>query len=59
MPQRMAEMGAHFVDHVFQPLPVRQWVLSLPKRLRYFLKTEVSPKLRMNPSRHHAQQHVH
>ncbi len=35
----MAETAAHLVDHVFPPLPVRQWVLSLPKRLRYFLKT--------------------
>ena len=24
---------------MFPPLPVRQWVLSLPKRLRYFLRT--------------------
>ncbi len=28
----------HLVDHVFPLLPVRQWVLSLPKRLRYFLR---------------------
>jgi len=35
----MAETAAHLVDHVFPPLPVRQWVLSLPKRLRYFLKS--------------------
>ena len=26
----MAETAAHLVDHVFPPLPVRQWVLSLP-----------------------------
>ena len=32
--------AAHLVDHVFPPLPVRQRVLSLPKRLRYFLKTD-------------------
>ena len=37
--RRMAETAAHLVDHVFPPLPVRQWVLSLPKRLRYFLRT--------------------
>jgi len=37
--RRMAETAAHLVDHVFPPLPVRQWVLSLPKRLRYFLKS--------------------
>jgi len=36
--RRMAETAAHLVDHVFPPLPVRQWVLSLPKRLRYFLR---------------------
>ena len=35
----MAETAAHLVDHVFPPLRVRQWVLSLPKRLRYFLKS--------------------
>ena len=28
---------AHLVDHVFPRLPVRQWVLSLPWRLRYHL----------------------
>jgi len=35
--RRMAESAAHLVDHVLPPLPVRQWVLSLPKRLRYHL----------------------
>jgi hypothetical protein len=25
------------VDHVIPPVPVRQWVLSLPKRLRWYL----------------------
>ena len=34
---RMAETAAHLSDHVFPRLPVRQWVLSVPKRLRYFL----------------------
>ena len=33
----MVEIAAHQVDHVFPKVPVRQWVLSLPKRLRYFL----------------------
>jgi len=37
---RMAETAAHLVDHVFPARPVRQWVLSLPKRLRYFLQRE-------------------
>jgi hypothetical protein len=35
--RRMAETAAHLVDHVFPRLAVRQWVLSVPKRLRYFL----------------------
>lgn len=33
----MVETAAHLMDRVFPRLPVRQWVLSLPKRLRYFL----------------------
>ena len=33
----MVETAAHLVDHVLPPLPVRQWVLSVPKRLRPFL----------------------
>ena len=33
----MAERGAHLVDHVFPPVRVRQWVLSLPHRIRYLL----------------------
>ncbi len=31
------ESPAHLVDHVFPDVPVRQWVLSLPYRLRYQL----------------------
>jgi hypothetical protein len=30
----MVETAAHLSDHVFPRLPVRQWVLSVPKRLR-------------------------
>ena len=33
----MAERAAHLVDHVLPVVPVRQWVLSLPHRLRYLL----------------------
>ena len=40
--RRMAETAAHLVDHVFPPLPVRQWVLSVPKRLRYFLQADTA-----------------
>ena len=35
--RRMTEITAHLVDHVFPPVPVRQWVLSLPHRVRYLL----------------------
>lgn len=38
--RRMAETAAHLVDYVFPPLPVRQWVLSVPKRLRWYLERE-------------------
>ena len=33
----MAEVAAHLTDEVIPHLPVRQWVLSVPKRLRPFL----------------------
>ena len=36
----MAETAAHLTDHVFPRLPVRQWVLSIPKRLRYFMQRD-------------------
>jgi hypothetical protein len=35
--RRMVEVAAHLGDAVLPPVPVRQWVLSLPKRLRPFL----------------------
>ena len=33
----MGELAAHLVDGVLGGLPVRQWVLTLPFRLRYRL----------------------
>jgi len=33
----MAELAAHLVDAVLPHVPVRQWVLTLPYRLRYLL----------------------
>ena len=33
----MTERAAHLVDEVIPPVPVRQWVLTLPYRLRYLL----------------------
>ena len=38
--RRMAETAAHLSDHVFPRLPVRQWVLSVPKRLRYYMQRD-------------------
>ncbi len=35
--RRMAEVAAHLTDHVIPHVPARQWVLSLPKRLRPYL----------------------
>ena len=35
--RRMTERAAHLVDGVIPPVPVRQWVLTLPFRLRYLL----------------------
>jgi hypothetical protein len=35
--RRMAERAAHLVDGVLGGLPIRQWVLTLPYRLRYAL----------------------
>ncbi len=35
--RRMAERAAHLVDRVLPAVPMRQWVLSLPFRLRYLL----------------------
>ena len=35
--RRMAQRAAHLVDHVLPDVPIRQWVLTLPHRLRYDL----------------------
>ena len=40
--RRMVETAAHLVDHVMPHLPVRQWVLSVPKRLRYYLQNDAA-----------------
>ncbi len=39
----MAEAAAHPVDHVFPEVPVRQWVISFPWRVRYLLA--IDPRL--------------
>ena len=38
--RRMVETAAHLADHVMLRLPVRQWVLSVPKRVRYSLHSD-------------------
>jgi hypothetical protein len=38
----MVETAAHLRDHVFPRLPVRQWVLSVPKRLRYSMQRDAA-----------------
>ncbi|MBK9239267.1 MAG: transposase zinc-binding domain-containing protein [Acidobacteria bacterium] len=35
--RRMTERAAHLVEYVFPNVPVRQWELSLPPRVRYVL----------------------
>jgi len=35
--RRMTERAAHLMDEVLPWVPVRQWVLSMPYRLRYLL----------------------
>ena len=36
----MVETAARLTDHVLLDLPLRQWVLAVPKRLRYFLERD-------------------
>ena len=36
--RRMVETAAHMVDHVLPRVPFRQWVLSVPKRVRWHLR---------------------
>ena len=38
--RRMVATAAHITDHVLPDLPLRQWVLAVPKRLRYFLERD-------------------
>ena len=38
--RRMAETAAHLVDRVLPDVPVRQWVLSMPWRLRFLLASD-------------------
>jgi hypothetical protein len=40
--RRMVDTAAHLTEHVMPRLPVRQWVLSVPKRLRYYLQNDAA-----------------
>jgi hypothetical protein len=35
--RRMAEEAAHLTDHVLPEVPMRQWVLTVPHRIRYLI----------------------
>lgn len=38
--RRMAETATHLTDHVFPHLAVRQRMMSVPKRLHYFMQRD-------------------
>jgi hypothetical protein len=35
----MSETAAHLVENLIPRVPCRQWVISFPKRIRYYLQT--------------------
>jgi len=38
--KRMVECAAHITDNLLPLVPIRQWVISFPKRIRPFFKTQ-------------------
>jgi len=44
--RRMSEQAAHLVDEVLPRVPVRQWVLTVPHRLRYLLAWKTGSAVR-------------
>jgi hypothetical protein len=36
----MTETAAHIRENVIPQIPVRQWVISFPKRIRHYLQTD-------------------
>ena len=40
--RRMADSAAHLVDRVLPAVPYRQWVLSLPRQVRFLLARDVT-----------------
>ena len=64
--RRMTESAARLVDAVLPPVPVRQWALSLPHRLRYLLAWDhalaravlgVAVRVLLGFQRHRGQRH--
>ena len=41
-PRAVPSTSAHLADHIIPRLPVRQWVLSEPKRRRYHLERDAT-----------------
>ncbi|MCE5317549.1 MAG: hypothetical protein LLG04_09360 [Parachlamydia sp.] len=37
----MAETAANLLENLIPEIPVRQWVISFPKRIRHYLQTDV------------------
>jgi len=36
----MVEVAAHMTENLIPAIPIRQWVISFPKRIRHYLRTE-------------------
>jgi hypothetical protein len=50
--RRMAQTVAHLVDRVIPPVDVRQWGISVPKRVRCFLADRQSVVARSHENLH-------
>jgi len=46
----MAQTAARLADHAIPPVPVRQWVISVPKRLRGMLADRPNAVAALDPS---------
>ena len=57
----MTDRAAHLVGHVFPAVPIRQWILTMPPRLRYLLAWDyalcraATPRLTPRPTEHGTQ----
>jgi len=38
--RRMVETSAHLIENLIPAVPIRQWVISFPKRIRHYLQTD-------------------